>query len=167
MTSPVTSLVIPPVTAASPGLGVLGDLFGAGGGVLASAGSGSGGDQIVDYLPVLVMLLFATSFAALNLVVSWLAGAKGAKNPVKDAAYECGMPPITDPHQRFSVKFYLVALLFVLFDIEVVFLFPWAAYFQTPGRQMFLFVEMLVFAGILFFGWWYVMRRGAVDWAQE
>ena len=125
------------------------------------------GDQIVDYLPVLVMLLFATSFAALNLVVSWLAGTKGQHNPVKDAAYECGLPPITDAHQRFSVKFYLVALLFVLFDIEVVFLYPWAAYFQEPGRQVFLFAEMCVFAGILFFGWWYVVRKGAVDWAKE
>src|SRR5439155_3242429 len=124
-------------------------------------------DRIVDFLPVLVLLLFAVSFAALNLVASWLAGAKSKGNPVKDAAYECGLPPITDAHAKFSVKFYLVALLFVLFDIEVVFLFPWAAYFQTPGRQAFLFFEMLVFAGILFFGWWYVMRRGAVDWANE
>ncbi len=124
-------------------------------------------DRIVEYLPVLMVLLFATGFAALNLVLSWLAGAKGQANPVKDAAYECGLPPITDAHAQFSVKFYLVALLFVLFDIEVVFLYPWAAYFQEPGRQVFLFTEMLVFAGILFFGWWYVMRKGAVDWANE
>jgi NADH-quinone oxidoreductase subunit A len=124
-------------------------------------------DRIVDYLPVLILLLFATGFAALNLVLSVLAGSKGPGNPVKDAAYECGMPPITDAHSKFSVKFYLVALLFVLFDIEVVFLYPWAAYFQEPGRQVFLFGEMVVFAGILLFGWWYVMRRGAVDWAQE
>ena len=96
-----------------------------------------------------------------------LAGKKAKGNPVKDAAYECGLPPITDAHARFGVKFYLVALLFVLFDIEVVFLYPWAAYFQEKGRQVFLFSEMLVFAGILFFGWWYVMRRGAVDWANE
>ena len=124
-------------------------------------------DRIVDYLPILILLLFATGFAALNLVLSFLAGSKGKGNPVKDAAYECGMPPITDAHAKFSVKFYLVALLFVLFDIEVVFLYPWAAYFQEPGRQLFLFGEMIVFAGILLFGWWYVMRRGAVDWAQE
>ncbi|MCC7138591.1 MAG: NADH-quinone oxidoreductase subunit A [Planctomycetes bacterium] len=124
-------------------------------------------DRIVDYLPVLILFLFAIGFAGLNLVVSWLAGSKGKHNPVKDAAYECGLPPITDAHQRFSVKFYLVALLFVLFDIEVVFLYPWAAYFQEPGRQVFLFAEMCVFAGILFFGWWYVVRKGAVDWAKE
>jgi len=124
-------------------------------------------DRVVEYLPVLMILLFATGFGALNLVLSWLVGSKGQANPVKDAAYECGLPPITDAHAQFSVKFYLVALLFVLFDIEVVFLYPWAAYFQEPGRQVFLFTEMLVFAGILFFGWWYVMKKGAVDWANE
>jgi NADH-quinone oxidoreductase subunit A len=124
-------------------------------------------DRVVDYLPVLILLVFAVGFAAVNLLLSWLAGAKGAANPVKDAAYECGMPAITDAHARFSVKFYLVALLFVLFDIEVVFLYPWAATFQAPGKQAFLFGEMLVFAGVLFFGWWYVMRRKAVDWSQE
>src|SRR5262245_18273519 len=109
-------------------------------------------DRIVEYLPVLVMLLFAAGFAALNLVLSWLAGSKAKSNPAKDLAYECGEPPISDPHGRFSVKFYLVALLFVLFDIEVVFLYPWASYFQEPGRQAFLFGEMVVFAGILLFG---------------
>ena len=124
-------------------------------------------DRVVEYLPVLMIPLFATGFGALTLVLSWLVGSKGQANPVKDAAYECGLPPITDAHAQFSVKFYLVALLFVLFDIEVVFLYPWAAYFQEPGRQVFLFTEMLVFAGILFFGWWYVMKKGAVDWANE
>jgi NADH-quinone oxidoreductase subunit A len=125
------------------------------------------GDRVVDYLPILVLLIFAISFSALNLVLSVLAGVKTKGNPVKDAAYECGLPPITDAHAKFSVKFYLVALLFVLFDIEVVFLYPWAAYFQAPGRQVFLFGEMVVFAGILFFGWWYVMRKGALDWTNE
>ena len=95
-------------------------------------------DRIVDYLPVLILFLFAIGFAGLNLVVSWLAGSKGKHNPVKDAAYECGLPPITDAHQRFSVKFYLVALLFVLFDIEVVFLYPWATSFANleVGHQL-------------------------------
>jgi NADH-quinone oxidoreductase subunit A len=120
------------------------------------------GDQIVDYLPVLVMLLFATSFAALNLVVSWLAGTKGQHNPVKDAAYECGLPPITDAHAKFSVKFYLVALLFVLFDIEVVFFLPWAVTFQQLG--VYGFVQMLVFIGILLVGYLWAWRKGAFEW---
>jgi len=120
---------------------------------------------VAEYVPVLVMLVFAILFGAANLLLSFVLGKKGETNPVKEAAYECGMPPITDAHQRFSVKFYLVAILFVLFDIEVVFLYPWAVQFnELPA---FLFVEMLVFIGILFLGWWYVMRKGAVDWAQE
>ncbi|MHC5009523.1 MAG: NADH-quinone oxidoreductase subunit A [Planctomycetota bacterium] len=122
-------------------------------------------DRITDYLPVLAMLLFALGFAVLNLVLSWALGKKAPPNPVKDAAYECGMPPVTDAHQRFSVKFYLVALLFVLFDIEVVFLFPWAVHFRQ--QPAFLFAEMIVFIGILFLGWFYVIRKGAVNWARE
>ena len=120
---------------------------------------------IAEYVPVLAMLIFAVLFAGASLAISFLLGKKGSTNPVKEAAYECGMPPITDAHQRFSVKFYLVAILFVLFDIEVVFLYPWAVHFRT--LPTFLFVEMLIFIGILFLGWWYVIRKGAVNWAQE
>lgn len=121
--------------------------------------------QWAEFIPVLIMLVFALGFAALNLTLSWVLGRKAPGNPVKDAAYECGMPPVTDAHQRFSVKFYLVAILFVLFDIEVVFLYPWAVQFQQ--QPAFLFGEMLVFLGILFLGWWYVMRKGAVNWSKE
>ena len=127
------------------------------------------GTGVAEYVPVLVMFLFALGFAIAILFLSWAAGKKTASNPVKDAAYECGMPPVTDAHQRFSVKFYLVALLFVLFDIEVVFLYPWAVSFQSgdKGFMMFLLAEMVVFAGILFLGWYYVIRKGVVDWARE
>ena len=121
--------------------------------------------QWAEYIPVLVMLLFALGFAGLNLALSWVLGRKAGTNPVKEAAYECGMPPISDAHQRFSVKFYLVAILFVLFDIEVVFLYPWAVHFKQ--QPAFLFGEMIVFLGILFLGWWYVMRKGAVNWSKE
>jgi NADH-quinone oxidoreductase subunit A len=121
--------------------------------------------QWAEYLPVFVMLLFAFLFAVANLGLSFLLGRKAGTNPVKDAAYECGMPPVTDAHQRFSVKFYLVAILFVLFDIEVVFLYPWAVRFQSQPE--FLFGEMVVFLGILFLGWWYVIRKGAVSWSKE
>ena len=123
--------------------------------------------QMAEFVPVLVMLLFALGFAVLNLVLSFVLGAKAPTNPVKDMAYECGMPPITEAHQRFSVKFYLVAILFVLFDIEVIFLYPWAVHFGEEALRAFLFIEMLIFIGILFLGWWYVIRKGAVDWAQE
>ncbi|MDJ0521057.1 MAG: NADH-quinone oxidoreductase subunit A [Planctomycetota bacterium] len=111
------------------------------------------------------MLLFAILFGAANLILSFVLGKKGETNPVKEAAYECGMPPITDAHQRFSVKFYLVAISFVIFDIEVVFLYPWAVHFNA--MPAFLFVQMVIFIGILFLGWWYEIRKGAVDWAKE
>ena len=124
---------------------------------------------VADYLPVLVMFLFAFGLAMLLLTMSWVLGKKSAGNPAKETAYECGLPPVTDAQQRFSVKFYLVALLFVLFDIEVVFLYPWAVTFQSgdKGFMMFLLAEMVVFAGILFLGWYYVIRKGVVDWARE
>ncbi len=120
---------------------------------------------VAEYVPVLVMLLFAILFGAANLILSFVLGKKGETNPVKEAAYECGMPPITDAHQRFSVKFYLVAISFVIFDIEVVFLYPWAVHFNA--MPAFLFVQMVIFIGILFLGWWYEIRKGAVDWAKE
>ena len=125
------------------------------------------GDRLTEYAPVLMMLIFAILFAGANLGLSFVLGKKGGTNPVKEAAYECGMPPITEAHQRFSVKFYLVAILFVLFDIEVIFLYPWAVHFGTEALRAFLFIEMLLFIGILFLGWWYVIRKGAVNWAQE
>lgn len=120
---------------------------------------------MADFAPVLVMLLVAVGFACGLLVLSWVLGKKTFGNPIKETAYECGMQPVTDPHQRFSVKFYLVALLFVLFDIEVVFLYPWAVHFKQ--QPVFLLAEMVVFVGILFLGWFYVVRKGAVDWAKD
>ena len=124
--------------------------------------------SVSDFTPVLIMFVLAFGVAVGLLGVSWVLGRKSAGNPVKDTAYECGLPPVTDAHQRFSVKFYLVALLFVLFDIEVVFLYPWAVSFQSDKAFMgFLLAEMVVFAGILFLGWYYVIRKGVVDWARD
>lgn len=122
-------------------------------------------DALPDYVPVLILFVLALLIAGAMLLLSWAMGKKAPANPVKDAAYECGMPPVTEAHQRFSVKFYLVALLFVLFDIEVVFFYPWAVQFRQ--QPVFLLVEMLVFIGILFLGWYYVIRKGAVNWARD
>jgi NADH-quinone oxidoreductase subunit A len=116
-----------------------------------------------DYLPVLLLALFAVSFAALNIVASWLLGKRGGTNPDKESAFECGMLPLQSNRRRFSVKFYLVAMLFILFDIEVVFLYPWAVRYQSLG--LFGFVEMLVFLAVLTVGWWYVVKKGALDWS--
>ncbi|HTE04809.1 MAG TPA: NADH-quinone oxidoreductase subunit A [Planctomycetota bacterium] len=118
-----------------------------------------------DYLPVLLLLIFAISFAGLNIGVSWLLGKRGSTNPDKESAFECGMLPLQQGRRRFSVKFYVVAMLFILFDVEVVFLYPWAVKYRALG--LFGFLEMLVFLGVLMVGWWYVVRKGALDWSPR
>jgi len=131
----------------------------------------------VDYLPVLILLLLATALSVGLLVASWLMGKRAPSNPAKDAAYECGIEAEGGAHTRFSVKFYLVAVLFILFDIEVVFLYPWAVHFgggQPDGTVFetraqlitFLFAEMAVFLGILFLGWYWVVKKKALDWGE-
>ena len=116
-----------------------------------------------DYMPVLLLALFAIGFAALNIVLSWALGKRGGTNPDKENAFECGMLPLQTGRRRFSVRFYVVAMLFILFDIEVVFLYPWAVRYQSLG--LFGFLEMLVFLAVLAVGWWYVIRKGALDWS--
>lgn len=122
------------------------------------------GAALNDYLPVLMLLLFSISFAIVSLGLSFLLGKRGRRDSVKDSAFECGMKPFTTERRRFSIKFYVVAMLFILFDVEVVFLYPWAIKYMDLG--MFAFVEMLVFLGVLFLGWWYVVKKGALDWTN-
>jgi len=132
----------------------------------------------VDYLPVLILLLLAVALSASLLVLSWLLGKRAPSNPAKDAPYECGIEAEGGAHTRFSVKFYLVAVLFILFDIEVVFLYPWAVHFgggqpdgvvfTTRGQLItFLFAEMTVFLFILFLGWYWVVKKKALDWEES
>ncbi len=118
-----------------------------------------------DYIPILLLAGFAVSFASLNLIVSWLLGKRGGTNPDKESAFECGMKPLTPERRRFSVKFYLVAMLFILFDIEIVFLYPWAVTYKSLG--MFGFIEMVLFIAVLIIGWWYVVAKGALDWGPR
>ncbi len=122
--------------------------------------------MLPDYIPVLIQILIAGAFAGATLIASALLGKRATSNPVKDSAYECGMNPLGDGQARFSVKFYLVAMLFVLFDIEVVFLFPWAAVYRneiSQGEAVF-FWSMLSFVIILFLGYLYAWRKGAFEW---
>jgi len=127
-----------------------------------------------DYLPVLFMLLFGIVFAVGGLAVSWLLGHRGRANPVKNTPYECGMPIRSEAHSRFSVKFYIVAMMFILFDVEVVFMFPWAVSFGNdaitrasfPGTGL-LLAEAAVFVAVLFAGWVYVVKKGVLEWQQE
>ena len=122
--------------------------------------------MIRDYLPILLQVIVAIVFAVSALGISVLLGKTGRRNPAKDSAYECGMKPEGPTHSRFSVKFYVVAMLFILFDIEVVFMYPWAVvyreYIALYGSQ--IFWSMLGFVSILTVGYIYAIKKGALDW---
>ena len=121
--------------------------------------------MISDYLPIAILIVVAIAFAAGVLIFSALTSQKARSNPAKDLAYECGLPALTGAHARFSVKFYLVAMLFILFDIEVVFLYPWAVVYKEMIREgMTVFFSMLTFLGVLFIGFLYALKKGALDW---
>lgn len=113
------------------------------------------------YLPIIVLVAIALLFGLGSLVVSSLVGQK-KPNPVKLAPYECGCEPVGSARERFSVKFYIIAMLFILFDIEAVFLYPWSVLFKRLG--MFGLMEMGVFIIILFVGYIYVWKKGALEW---
>jgi NADH-quinone oxidoreductase subunit A len=118
------------------------------------------------YIPFLMLLGLAIVAGVTMIVGSHFLGPR-RPTEVKDRPYESGMPPLGTAHERFSVKFYLVAMLFIVFDIETVFLIPWATiYFGGSGTVSmgFLLVEMLVFLGVLFVGYVYVWKRGAFQW---
>ena len=124
--------------------------------------------MISDYLHVLLQIVIASGFAGATLVASALLGKRALRNPTKDSAYECGMLPIGDGQARFSIKFYLVAMLFVIFDIEVVFLYPWATVYReqiASGAHVFLY-GMLGFVGILFVAYLYALKKGALHWRE-
>ena len=113
--------------------------------------------------PIFFQLVIAVAMAAGMLLLSWLLGLKAAKRGKTDLSpYECGVPPYEEARKRFSVKFYLVAMLFILFDIEAAYLFPWATIFRQLGETAFW--EMLIFIGVLLLGYLYILRRGALDW---
>lgn len=114
-----------------------------------------------QYIPVLIFLVIAAATAVGMIVATTLIGPKKSF-PEKMEVFECGESPIVSPKLRFSVKFYLVALFFVIFDIEAVFVYPWAVLFKDLG--MFGFIEMMVFLAILSVGLLYVWRRGALEW---
>jgi NADH-quinone oxidoreductase subunit A len=123
-------------------------------------------NQLLWYLPVLMIVAVAVGTAFGMILLSTLLGKKGAGSKIKDTAYECGMLPIGGGVPRFSVKFYLVAMLFVLFDIEVVFMYPWAVVYRemlTTNANL-IFFAMLSFLGILLVGYLYAVKKQAFDW---
>lgn len=125
--------------------------------------------MLQDYIPVLLQILVAGGLALAILILSWVLGRSAKTSQIKDSAYECGMLPVGEGQARFSVKFYLVAMLFVIFDIEVVFLYPWAVNFRSMVQSeagMTMVWSMAGFVGILFIGYLYALRKGALDWKQ-
>jgi NADH-quinone oxidoreductase subunit A len=114
------------------------------------------------YFPVLVQAILAMATAAGLLGVSFILG-KRVRNRVKDIPYESGIVPTGDARRRFSVKFFLVGMLFILFDIEAIFLYPWVVVYRE--LKMFAFVEMLVFVVLILSGFFYIWKKGALDWS--
>ena len=121
------------------------------------------------YLPLLIHIAIVGALAAAMVLLSYLIG-QHKFNPAKMSQYECGMQPVGDAQQRFTVKFYLVAMLFILFDVEAVFLYPWAIVansLKAAGLGLFWFTEMLVYIGIVLAGFWYVWKKGVLDWNKQ
>ncbi len=121
--------------------------------------------MLSDYSFILLHLIVAVGFAASALLVSVLLGKSGKRNPTKDSAYECGMLVEGPTQPRFSVKFYLVAMLFILFDLEIVFMYPWAVVFRDLIKvSPMVFLSMFSFILLLLVGYIYALRKGALDW---
>ncbi|WP_321472798.1 NADH-quinone oxidoreductase subunit A [uncultured Paludibaculum sp.] len=119
---------------------------------------------IEAYFPVLVQVILAAAVAAGLLGAGVLLG-KRVKNKVKSTPYECGITPTGSAKERFSVKFYLVGMLFILFDIEAIFLYPWAVVYRD--LKLFGFFEMLLFIGLVLAGFFYIWKKGVLNWAAE
>lgn len=117
--------------------------------------------MLIDYLPILILVLLAAGFAAGNILLSFLLGPH-RPNPEKLSPYECGIVPVGTARERFSVRFYLVAMFFIIFDMEIVFLYPWAVAFQEL-RWVGL-VGMGTFMTILLVGYYYVWKKGGLEW---
>jgi NADH-quinone oxidoreductase subunit A len=124
--------------------------------------------QLMQYVPVLMLGIVAVLFSVGTLVASSLLGKRARRTAVKDMAYECGMLPVGEGNTRLSVKFYLVAMLFILFDIEVVFLYPWAVNFRSMIKEQpgLIFGSMVGFMLVLFIGYVYALKKGAFDWKE-
>jgi NADH-quinone oxidoreductase subunit A len=125
--------------------------------------------ELVQYLPVVLMFVVAAGFAASQILATQLFGQQ-KQTKTKLMPYECGRDPVGSARERFSVKFYLIAMLFILFDIEVIFLVPWAVVFKqmkSAGQGTLMFVEMMTFIGLLLAGYLYVRWKGAFDWGER
>ncbi len=125
---------------------------------------------LLNYIPLLMQIAAAVGLAAVMVTASWFIG-KHRNTAVKLEAYECGMVAQGDARGRFSVRFYMVAMLFILFDVEAVFMLPWAViYRQLPaltGSRFFGFWEMLVYIGFVLVGFFYIWKKGILEWSKD
>jgi len=120
-----------------------------------------------DYLPILIQIVVAILFAAAALGFSVILGKRGRRGAVKDSPYECGMLPLSTQQPRFAVKFYMVAMLFLLFDLEIVFMYPWAVAFKPLLENgLTVFWSMLAFIGIVTLGYVYAIKKGVLEWKR-
>ena len=117
--------------------------------------------MLLDYLPILILVILAALFAAGSVLLSSLLGPR-RPNPEKLSPYECGVEPVGTARERFSVKFYLVAMLFIIFDMEIVFLYPWAVVFRQ--LRLFGLMAMGSFLLVLLVGYFYVWKKGGLEW---
>lgn len=126
--------------------------------------------NLSDYLPIALMFLVAVGFAAGNVLLSQLVGQRKATR-TKTMPYECGKDPVGSARERYSVKFYLVAMIFILFDIELIFLLPWAVVFRSfvtdYGLGTLIYVEMMTFVVLLLVGYVYVLKKGLFEWGAK
>jgi len=127
--------------------------------------------HLSDYLPILLMFIVAGGFAIGNVLLSQFVGQR-KRTKTKLMPYECGKDPVGSARERFSVKFYLIAMIFILFDIEVIFLVPWAVVYKSLASQgadmrLFVYLEMMVFILLLLAGYIYVVKKGAFDWGER
>lgn len=122
---------------------------------------------ISDFLPVLIQICLAAGIGGAIILASIVVGQRGRKNAIKDTAYECGMPPAGKSRTRYAVKFYVTAMLFILFDIEVVFLIPWIlSYREFLVNGIPIVAPMAVFFGIFIIGLIYELKKGAIEWER-
>lgn len=121
--------------------------------------------EIADYYPILVQLLIAASIGVVVLVASNVFGQRAETTAIKDSAYECGMLAEGSGHARFAVKFYITAMLFILFDIEVVFLIPWVLVFREfLAASLPIVLPVFFFLSVLILGLFYELKKGAIEW---
>ncbi len=131
---------------------------------VAAAATTAAPNVLYTYIPILVLGVIAVGLSGVMLILSWILGPR-KPTPQKLATYESGVTPIGSARERFPIKFYLIAMLFIVFDIETVFLYPWAVnYKNSGGLMLFNLAEMAVFIAILLVGYVYVWRKGAFEW---